>query len=447
MMKKSLITFLLMMMLSVYNISCSSNQAEDDSAQETSASADGEEGEEGEEGEFESDEELVADGEGDELEEGDEEGDDLEEGDEEGDDLEADLGEDEEGEEGDDELAEEGAETEEGSEDALAESTEDIAEPVDETVEGVASSEPIDEGLGEDVSEEIEKPTWIPVKKIVDAPFNKRGTLVNTVYLARPGDDINAISQKIYGTDKTSDLLTVNPWLGRGIKTGDKVYYNSPNRPDDNSVLKTYYEDVGLTPEIYVSKSGDNIRRVSSDLLGDNDAWKEVWATNPDVESKMEIPEGTQLRYWASTDGMTNVADNNEPPPQNIEDELPPPPEQASNDLPPAAGSASNDPPPPPPPPPAPPSQASNDLPPPPPPAPDMAASGSLQPPPPPAPPKPKRINKRGKKKTMAMSEDKDDLMTIAIGGILLLAAIVLLARKRKARSSSMDFNTHTQIE
>ncbi|MBT4760248.1 MAG: hypothetical protein HOO06_01000 [Bdellovibrionaceae bacterium] len=456
MMKQILLPLLLLFAMATVNVSCSSNKAEDETKTEA-----GEQGatEDGADDEFEADEELVDD-EGEELADGEGEEDGEELADEGGDDLESDLGDDEEG---DETLAdEETPSDEEGSEGEIAENDEALSdettaeEPQDEVAESSEAIEPMDESMAENSGTESsfdensesseepsEKPTWIPVKKIADAPFSKRGILVNSVYLARPGDDIQTISSKLFGADKTEDILKVNPGLSRGVKTGDKIYYNSQNRPSDDTILKTYYEDVGLSSEVYVSKAGDNIRKVSMSLLGDENSWKEVWATNLNVESKGEIEEGTQLRYWASTDAMPNMAMNNEP-------EMPPtpeplaPPQQAMNEMPPPPAPPADLPPPPP----APPQQAMNDLPPPPPPAPPEAVSaGSLEPPPPPpAPPKRKRRAKK-KKKAVAMSDDKDNLMYIALGGLFLLAGIVIYARKRKSKSSTMDFNTHTQIE
>ena len=145
--------------------------------------------------------------------------------------------------------------------------------------------------------------SWVPVKKIADTPYEKNGVLVNAVYIVRPGDDLAAISQKIYGADRTQDLVAVNTWASnRAVKVGDKIYYNSPNRPQDSGQLLTYYEDLGLAPEIYISRPGDNIRKVSMNLLGHERSWMEIWATNPDVESKGEIVEGLQLRYWPGAD-------------------------------------------------------------------------------------------------------------------------------------------------
>lgn len=148
---------------------------------------------------------------------------------------------------------------------------------------------------------------WVPVKKIKDVPFEKNGRLLNTVYIFRTDTDLASVSQKIFGEDRSAQLLEDNPHLARGAKTGDKLYYNSPSRPTDSSTMKVAYEDVGQVAQEYVTKVGDNIRSFSESLLGFPDAWKEVWATNASVESKDEVSEGLSLRYWKDDLGSLNT--------------------------------------------------------------------------------------------------------------------------------------------
>lgn len=136
------------------------------------------------------------------------------------------------------------------------------------------------------------------LKKVESVPWKSGKTLLNTVYIARPKDTWKSVSEKIYKSNKSSELKKANPWIsGRQLKVGDKVYYNSPNRPTDDSKIITYYEDNNIAPSSYSAQGGDNIRTVSSTLLGFDNAWKEIWATNS-VESKGVLTEGTELRYW-----------------------------------------------------------------------------------------------------------------------------------------------------
>lgn len=164
--------------------------------------------------------------------------------------------------------------------------------------------------------EPVAPPSWTPLKKVKTEAFMAGSTNLNRVYVARPGDTRPEISQKIYG-DKTrsNDLLSWNGFLSRGVKTGDKIYYASPTNPTDTAML-TYYEDIGIPAQNYVSRDGDNIREVATTLLGDKDSWKEVWATNPDIESKGQIPAGLNIRYWPNGAAPTQtLAQVTEPPP------------------------------------------------------------------------------------------------------------------------------------
>ncbi len=144
-----------------------------------------------------------------------------------------------------------------------------------------------------------------PLQKMATEPWQVGKVWYNTIYFARPGDTLKSISKMIYGSDKTSLLKKGNASLSsRKVKPGDKVYYNSPNRPDDSVKMLTYYEDNGQAPEVYVAKKGENLKKVAKTLLGYDNAWKELWASNS-TESKGELSEGTELHYWK---GQSNIA-------------------------------------------------------------------------------------------------------------------------------------------
>lgn len=390
---KNLFKLFLILLLCVPTlISCTSNKTEDGKeVTEAEAVAEGEEGLDNLDAEL--------DGEGAEAGEG-EEGFDEEGGDEE---VALDDGEEgaadkdeffEEGDEAGEEFADDGA----GEEDKAAvaetgdEASSDAAEPLvddssggeefasegdDAATSDVAEADESSAGAGfseveplsnndadafasnTEVKDETEK-TWVPVKKMATTPFNKAGQLLNTIYIVRDGDTIQSVSEKIYGMDKSSELLAANPHLNRSFRVGDKMYYNSPNRSADSSQIITYYEDNGIPAQTYMSQPGDNIRSVAQSLMGHSDSWKEVWATNMSVESKGDLPDGTELRYFpngaAPAAPAQNLAQNDMPPP--VEE-----PQAAVNDLPPpvpedpAAAAGMVEPPPPPPvePPPPPP--------------------------------------------------------------------------------------------
>ena len=317
---------------------------------------------------------------------------------------------------------------------------------------------------------------YAPYKKMREQAYAaKDGTSLNRVYLARSGDSMKSISQKIYGKNRKKDLVA---WNGKsGVTTGDKVYYASPNDANDTT-MKTYYEDIGVQPSTYTSKDGDNIRKVSKQLLGSGQSWKEVWATNPTVESKGDIPAGLEIRYWpegseagaaptmaANGKGKHEVANADSvdlpPPPSDPDLGAPPGKDLAMNDIPPppptganpAAGAmpgAPNGMNPPPPGgtnPPVPPGAAAagavaaagapGAMPPPPPPPPDIPA---------PAPAEPKPVKKMASPDKMASTDsDPDQMMWLGAGGIMLMAAAVLYVVIKKNRAKRVDLS-QTQV-
>ncbi len=274
-----------------------------------------------------------------------------------------------------------------------------------------------------------------PLRKVEPAPMTRSGVLLNAVYLARPGDSWSSISKNIYGTEsKVRELKKVNPYFSK-VRPGDKVYYNSPIRPTDDTKMLTFYEDSGMIPETYVAKEGDNLRAVSKNLLGYDNAWKEIWTTNT-VDSKSELMAGTELRYWKSVPvaappmevapPAVDIAANTPPPPPPamepppVMNELPPPP-PADMGMDPSMAAAAG----------------TQDLPPPPPPAEAMNP-----PPPPPAP----TIAKQAPASENIGGLDNDMIMTLGGAGILVAAiALLMIVRKRRQQKemSSAFSDTH----
>jgi hypothetical protein len=302
---------------------------------------------------------------------------------------------------------------------------------------------------------------FLPLEKIKDATFEKNGVIMNRVYLARPGDTTKSVSQKIYGSNRSKDLKAWNPILkNRAMKTGDKVYYNSPRDPADSSKMMVYYDEIGVPPQTYTTKDGDNIRKISKQLLGSSESWKEVWATNA-VESKGDVAAGTDLRYWPkdADAAAVNVADNGTHQPKDIagaagptagpsngpgnglpaKGDMPalPPDDPVANspDLatPPAGAAAqvgANNPAPPDlnQPPPPPPQQAA------PPPPPPVASM-------PPAPPAKPKMNAP----IDASSSDPDTTMILAAAGVVLLGVAAAFVVVRKNRAKRIDLS-QTQV-
>ena len=200
----------------------------------------------------------------------------------------------------------------------------------------------------------VSKKNWISYKKIKSQAYSATGFLVNAVYIARSGEDIQSISNTIFGSDQVSQLYAINPHLkARNVKVGDKIYYQSPNRPQDSSQLLVYFEDKGIQPSYHQVQTGENIRTIASQLLGHAESWKEIWATNPDLQSKGQLDQPVTIKYWPA-DAVGGGADPQPSPPEDIdsppsmeetqdtsssasdegEESPPPPPSEAESALP-----------------------------------------------------------------------------------------------------------------
>ncbi len=56
-----------------------------------------------------------------------------------------------------------------------------------------------------------EAPQTVSVKKMKPAAYAMAGANINRLYIVRPGDNMEAISQKLYGEDRSQDLYKYNP--------------------------------------------------------------------------------------------------------------------------------------------------------------------------------------------------------------------------------------------
>lgn len=192
------------------------------------------------------------------------------------------------------------------------------------------------------------KKQWISYKKIKSQPYNTGGFLVNAVYIARPGENIQGISNKIFNSDQVNQLYAINPHLkARDLKVGDKIYYQSPNRPQDSSQILFYFEDNGMSPSYHQIQVGENIRTIASQLLGHTNSWKEIWATNPHLDSKGVVNESINIKYWlpgtVAQAPIESPMETESPPPADT-DTLPSPPlEEETPNVPPDNPMAEDD--------------------------------------------------------------------------------------------------------
>ncbi len=155
--------------------------------------------------------------------------------------------------------------------------------------------------------------SWIPVKKMRDEPYDQDGILLNALYVVREGETFKTIGEKIYGKGSVNNLSKVNPFLNpRRLKVGEKVYYNSPNRPTDANTMLFYFDDVGRSAQYRQVNTGENIRTVAQELLGHPRSWMEVWATNAEIVSKAEVDRSYRVRYFSKNNEQSMVQDGQE---------------------------------------------------------------------------------------------------------------------------------------
>ncbi len=145
----------------------------------------------------------------------------------------------------------------------------------------------------------VSPPPRLSYKKIKNETYKAGAFLVNAVYIARPEENLTSISNKIFGSDETGQLQTLNPHLKlRQVKVGDKIYYQSPRRPSDSSQILFYFEEQGAQAHYHQIQAGQNIREVAKELLGHESSWKEIWATNPNLQSKWTVGQAIEIKYW-----------------------------------------------------------------------------------------------------------------------------------------------------
>lgn len=308
--------------------------------------------------------------------------------------------------------------------------------PAENAESGITSPDAAVASLGMGTTDTAEVKPKASLKKVESMPFKRNGVLLNAVYVARPKDSYKSISKMIYGSNsKAKELKKVNSSMSTP-KAGNKIYYNSPTRPTDDQRMQTFYEDSGMSPEVYVAKEGDDLRKIAKELLGYDKAWQEIWATNS-VESKGQLTAGTELKYWKSApiaaappQEMPPVAMNNELP-----QEMPLPPPQ---EMPAAAQVAVNEMPPPPPMPEVPLPQAAA-------PMPDLPPPPPIEASPPPPPPMAKKPTKDVLGEPEGM--DNDLMMSLAGAGIFAagIAAIIIVRKRKQQKEMSSAFND-TQV-
>ena len=181
---------------------------------------------------------------------------------------------------------------------------------------------------GEMIDRIVEKVrSWVPVKKMANVPFKRNDILLNTLYVVRPNDNFQTITEKIYGPGSSANLTVLNPYVDPNrMNVGEKVYYNSPNRPNDKAKMLFYYDDIRRQSQTWLVQSGEDIRAVSQKLLGHPRSWMEIWATHSEIVSKGKFESSHTIRYFPDDlESSPSLASNEsyevtENPPEMIND-------------------------------------------------------------------------------------------------------------------------------
>jgi hypothetical protein len=143
------------------------------------------------------------------------------------------------------------------------------------------------------------------VPHVRSQPLHKGNATLNRFYFVRKGDTPKTVSQLIYGTpDRAKNLKR---WNKGAWKPGKLLYYQSANQPDDTA-MKSFYEERGLTPEQYPVQRGDWISRIAKKKLGAAGSWKEIAVLNG-LSSPDSISSGQNLAIY------TDLSGGQQPPP------------------------------------------------------------------------------------------------------------------------------------
>ena len=160
-------------------------------------------------------------------------------------------------------------------------------------------------------------------------PLNGMGYYSTLFILYAPMTTLKFIKEKIYGPGSSANLALLNPYVDPNrMDVGEKIYYNSPNRPNDETKMLFYYDDIGRQPQIWSVNSGENIRSMSQSLLGHPRSWMEVWATHPEIVSKGNLESSYSLRYFSDEGQQPPDLASNES--YKVSEDNPP---QAMNDM------------------------------------------------------------------------------------------------------------------
>jgi hypothetical protein len=145
--------------------------------------------------------------------------------------------------------------------------------------------------------------------KVERSPFEKAGFIMNSFYLVQNAqEDYASLSVKIYGRPDRATLLKKWNTLNT-LKVGSVVYYNSPFRHNDNNQMLSFAEDFGFANEKIAVRRGDSLSSIAQKLYGDAQAWRVIAALNPELSNPDLIEVGQQLAYQPQIDTEAKLQD------------------------------------------------------------------------------------------------------------------------------------------
>lgn len=244
------------------------------------------------------------------------------------------------------------------------------------------------------------------VPQIPGRAIKVKNKLLNRFYFVRKGDTPAKVSSLLYGSPThAKDLTNWNTKSGTW-RPGKLVFYSSPTQPED-AQMQSFYQERSVPAEEYEVAQGEGITTIAKNQLGNPGSWKEIAVVNgldkpSDLESgkKLTIYPKDLSPYGAAA-ALALAANRSTPEPT------------------PAQPAVSNTPPP-------------------------MEAQAPAPPPVDKMPTPPTDLNKGKKAPQKGFDVGvflKQNLFTLAMGGVVALLLVTLLAvNKRKKKTKKDDF-------
>ena len=295
------------------------------------------------------------------------------------------------------------------------------AEEQENTAKEMAAFAGEDFADGQGFASEPIRTQWSGASKLPSIPsqaFDKNGTTLNRFYFVRQGDTAESISSLIYGnSSRSADLKS---WNRGSFKPGKLIFYQSAQQPQDFQ-MRSLYQEKGLRAGEVVVNRGETLSQIAKNELGSFMSYKELAVVNG-LMSADGLEPGQRLAIYrdlrAGGNGNAVAANQNSFQNDGYEEAVEPnsgyeAPSQESPNSPPAF-------------------QAENQV--------------QFSPPPPVQQRpnfqsrEPRRPTKKGFDIWKAIQQNMF-FIVVGVGILSLLAALIAVNKRKKARQSADDFN------